>query len=171
MDTPRPSWYADSFARLLAGDDLDPAHTADLFRDLLAGRVDDVSAAGLLTALRMKGESAAEIAAAARALREQMTRLVPVSGPVLDTCGTGGDGSGTGIDLTEAVQLLRLLESLGVKLVCVSGGNPYSNPHLLRPALFPPSDGYHPPEDPLVGVARQLDVTAKLKAKLGTNDA
>ncbi len=95
METPRPSWYAEAFARLLAGDDLDPAHTADLFRDLLAGRVDDVCAAGLLTALRVKGESAAEIAAAARALREQMTRLVPVSGPVLDTCGTGGDASGT----------------------------------------------------------------------------
>ncbi len=76
----------------------------------------------------------------------------------------GGDGTGTGIDLTETVQLLTLLESLGVKLVCISGGNPYSNPHLLRPALFPPSDGYRPPEDPLVGVARQLDVTAKLKA-------
>lgn len=76
----------------------------------------------------------------------------------------GGDGTGTGIDLSEPIQLLKLLESLGVKLVCVSGGNPYSNPHLLRPAAFPPSDGYLPPEDPLVGVARQIDVTAKLKA-------
>ncbi len=95
MELPRPPWYADTFARLLAGDDLDPGTTADLFRDLLAGRVDDVCAAGLLTALRIKGETAAEVASAARALREQMTRLVPVSGPVLDTCGTGGDGSGT----------------------------------------------------------------------------
>ena len=95
MELPRPPWYADAFARLLAGDDLDPGTTADLFRDLLAGRVDDVCAAGLLTALRIKGETAAEVASAARALREQMTRLVPVSGPVLDTCGTGGDGSGT----------------------------------------------------------------------------
>ncbi|MGH7596065.1 MAG: NADH:flavin oxidoreductase, partial [bacterium] len=32
-----------------------------------------------------------------------------------------------------------------------------------RPALFPPSDGYQPPEDPLVGVARQINVTTKLK--------
>lgn len=95
MDLPRPPWYADSLARLLAGSDLDPSHTADLFRDLLAGRVDDVAAAGLLTALRMKGETAAEVAAAARALREQMIRLVPISGPVLDTCGTGGDASGS----------------------------------------------------------------------------
>jgi anthranilate phosphoribosyltransferase len=43
----------------------------------------------------MKGEAPGEIAAAARGLREQMIRLVPVSGPVLDTCGTGGDDSGT----------------------------------------------------------------------------
>lgn len=65
------------------------------FRDLLAGRVDDLFAASLLTALRMKGESGEEIAAAALVLREQMIRLVPVSAPVLDTCGTGGDDSGT----------------------------------------------------------------------------
>jgi anthranilate phosphoribosyltransferase len=48
-----------------------------------------------VTALRIKGESAEEIAGAALVLREQMVRLVPVSGPVLDTCGTGGDDSGT----------------------------------------------------------------------------
>jgi NADPH2 dehydrogenase len=42
-------------------------------------------------------------------------------------------------------------------------GSPYYNPHLQRPALFPPSDGYLPPEDPLVGVARQLALTAELK--------
>jgi anthranilate phosphoribosyltransferase len=64
-------------------------------RDLVAGRVDEALAAAVLTALRMKGESAEEIAAAALVLREQMVRLVPVSGPALDTCGTGGDESGT----------------------------------------------------------------------------
>src|SRR5205823_191336 len=63
--------------------------------DLVAGRVDEARAAAFLTALRMKGETAGEIAAAAEVLREQMVRLVPISGPVLDTCGTGGDDSGT----------------------------------------------------------------------------
>jgi anthranilate phosphoribosyltransferase len=67
----------------------------DAIRDLVAGRVDEALAAAVLTALRMKGESAEEIAAAALVLREQMVRLVPVSGPCLDTCGTGGDDSGT----------------------------------------------------------------------------
>jgi NADPH2 dehydrogenase len=38
-------------------------------------------------------------------------------------------------------------------------------PHVTRPALFPPSDGYAPPEDPLVGVARQVQATAELKRR------
>lgn len=75
----------------------------------------------------------------------------------------GGDGTGLGIDLSEPCAFLDLLASLDIELVCVSAGTPYSNPHILRPALFPPSDGYQPPEDPLVGVARQIAVTADLK--------
>lgn len=76
----------------------------------------------------------------------------------------GGDGTGTGFDLTEPIRFVKLLESLGIQLVCTTAGSPYWAPHLQRPAVFPPSDGYLPPEDPLVGVARQIDVTAKLKA-------
>ena len=45
----------------------------------------------------------------------------------------------------------------------VTAGSPYYNPHIQRPALFPPSDGYLPPEDPLVGVARRSTATAALK--------
>jgi NADPH2 dehydrogenase len=87
----------------------------------------------------------------------------------LDTAGVdtypvfGGDGTGVGIDLTEPRAFMDLLASLDIELVCISGGNPYSTPHALRPALFPPSDGYQPPEDPLVGVARHIAVTASLK--------
>ncbi|MFN0086779.1 MAG: NADH:flavin oxidoreductase [Blastocatellia bacterium] len=68
------------------------------------------------------------------------------------------------IDLTEPRRFLELLESLEIRLVCLSAGSPYYNPHIQRPAMFPPSDGYLPPEDPLVGVARQLNATAALKA-------
>ena len=64
-------------------------------------------------------------------------------------------------DLTETFQLLRLLQTAGVATVNISCGSPYYNPHIQRPAIFPPSDGYQPPEDPLVGVARQIHV-AKL---------
>jgi len=75
----------------------------------------------------------------------------------------GGDGTGVGIDLTEPHLFLSELEKLGIELVCLSAGSPYYNPHIQRPALFPPSDGYQPPEDPLVGVARQINVTTELK--------
>ncbi len=66
-------------------------------------------------------------------------------------------------DLTEPKRLLALLRSLDIRLICTSGSSPYYSPHLMRPATFPPSDGYQPPEEPLVGVARQLSVTAELK--------
>jgi 2,4-dienoyl-CoA reductase-like NADH-dependent reductase (Old Yellow Enzyme family) len=66
-------------------------------------------------------------------------------------------------DLTEPVLFLSLLRDLGIRLVNISGGSPYYNPHIQRPALYPPSDGYQPPEDPLIGVARQMEVTRFLK--------
>lgn len=76
----------------------------------------------------------------------------------------GGDGTGHGIDLTEPKRFLDRCADLGVGLVCTTAGSPYYNPHVQRPAYFPPSDGYTPPEDPLVGVARQVAATAELKA-------
>jgi len=75
----------------------------------------------------------------------------------------GGDGTGVGIDLREPFAFLDLLASLEIELVCTTAGSPYYDPHIQRPALFPPSDGYGPPEDPLAGVARQIAVTARLK--------
>ena len=77
----------------------------------------------------------------------------------------GGDGKGTGIDLTEVFEMLGKMEELGIELICITAGSPYYVPHIQRPAIFPPSDGYLPPEDPLVGVARQINVTRKIKEK------
>jgi len=68
-------------------------------------------------------------------------------------------------DLTEAVKFLALLEELQIRLVNITAGSPYYNPHVQRPALYPPSDGYLPPEDPLVGVARQMSATRELKER------
>jgi 2,4-dienoyl-CoA reductase-like NADH-dependent reductase (Old Yellow Enzyme family) len=70
-----------------------------------------------------------------------------------------------GAALDDARELLRLLEALEVSWVCLTAGSPYYNPHVQRPALFPPSDGYTPPEDPLRGVARQIEAAARLKAE------
>jgi len=67
------------------------------------------------------------------------------------------------IDLAEPIELLKLLRRLGVAAVNISAGSPYYNPHVQRPAIFPPSDGYLPPEDPLVGVWRQIDAARRCK--------
>ena len=74
----------------------------------------------------------------------------------------GAAASGTAPDLTEAHRFLELCHELGIGLVCITAGSPYYNPHIQRPAFFPPSDGYTPPEDPLVGAARMIEATAEL---------
>jgi 2,4-dienoyl-CoA reductase-like NADH-dependent reductase (Old Yellow Enzyme family) len=76
----------------------------------------------------------------------------------------GSDASGLAVDLREPIRLMHTIQSLGISMVCTTMGSPYYTPHLQRPATFPPSDGYQPPEDPLIGVARQLQVTRQLKA-------
>lgn len=65
--------------------------------------------------------------------------------------------------LDETIRLVRALRDAGVAAVNVSAGSPYYCPHVQRPAIFPPSDGYQPPEDPLVGVARQIAAARDIK--------
>lgn len=69
--------------------------------------------------------------------------------------------------LMESLRLMDELHRLGVGLVNLTAGSPYYNPHLQRPAAYPPSDGYLPPEDPLVGVARQLWAVRQVKREGG----
>lgn len=116
-------------------------------------------------------ELAPDLAIAVRLSAFDLVPFVPGAGGVGEPESTdpyrfafGGDGTGRGIDLTETHQLLDLFAELGIGLVSTTAGSPYYNPHIQRPAYFPPSDGYEPPEDPLVGVARQLAVTAELTA-------
>jgi 2,4-dienoyl-CoA reductase-like NADH-dependent reductase (Old Yellow Enzyme family) len=71
----------------------------------------------------------------------------------------------TKIDYEEIFRFLDLLRSLGVWLVNITAGSPYYNPHITRPAAFPPSDGYPPPEDPLVGVVRHINTTTTIKER------
>lgn len=67
------------------------------------------------------------------------------------------------MDLDEPLRLLKRLRDEGVAALNISCGSPYYNPHIQRPAIFPPSDGYQPPEDPLVGVVRQIQATRACK--------
>jgi 2,4-dienoyl-CoA reductase-like NADH-dependent reductase (Old Yellow Enzyme family) len=94
--------------------------------------------------------------------------------PAADGVGApvGGSGSAFGLSepsgpasIADADALLGVFERLGIHWICTTAGSPYYNPHIQRPALFPPSDGYEPPEDPLAGVARQIDATARLRAR------
>lgn len=66
-------------------------------------------------------------------------------------------------DMAEPLLFLKLLESMDIRLVNLTAGSPYYNPHVQRPAFYPPSDGYQPPEDPLVGVARQMEMVRRFK--------
>ena len=70
---------------------------------------------------------------------------------------------GTDFDPTEGTRLLRELSARGVKLVNITMGNPYFNPHVNRPFA---AGAYEPPEEPLTGVARMLLGTAELKRRV-----
>ena len=78
---------------IVAGRDLSPSEIEAAMDAILDGEASGPQIAAFVVALRMKGESADEIAAAARALRKHCETIRPnVEGPLLDTCGTGGDG-------------------------------------------------------------------------------
>ena len=72
----------------------------------------------------------------------------------------------TQIDLKETFEFVNLCSELGIKLINTTAGAPYYTPHLQRPAAYPPSDGYQSPYDPLVDVARQINVVRDLKSQL-----
>ena len=69
-------------------------------------------------------------------------------------------------DLAEPQQLARWMRDWGVGLLNVSLGNPYANPHLVRPAEYPPVDGYKPPEHPLIGVDRHFRISASMQREV-----
>ncbi len=94
MTTVEPVSWAEALRCLLCGEDLDALTTAALMRRIMSGEATAAQIAGLLTALRMKGETADEIIGLVRTMRAFALR-VEVDGPVLDTCGTGGDRAGT----------------------------------------------------------------------------
>jgi anthranilate phosphoribosyltransferase len=90
-------WKA-AIAQLVAKQDLSEEQTARLFGLLMDGRATSTQSAGFLIALACKGETATELAGAATAMRQRAAPLfcdASVYPQTIDTCGTGGDGSGT----------------------------------------------------------------------------
>lgn len=90
---------------LCAGKDLSQAQCRDLFGAVMRGEVGQASLSALLIALKVKGESADEIAGAARAMREAALELDTGELRVADSCGTGGDGAST-VNISTAAALV-----------------------------------------------------------------
>lgn len=103
----------DSLAALYAGRDLDQAEAELLFGELVAGRLDEPAIAAMLIALKLKGEATAELIGAARALRAADAPFERPNYLFADSCGTGGDGSGT-INLSTAVAFVAAAAGLPV---------------------------------------------------------
>jgi len=92
--------------RLLRGGSLEEREAETAMRELATGKAPEALAGALLAALRLKGESAAELRGFARAMRALAIRpQLPPGGPVADVVGTGGDGSGS-LNLSTGAGLL-----------------------------------------------------------------
>ena len=80
---------------LVDGNDLTEDEMVSSMTEIMEGEVTDSQLAAFLTALHMKGETVAEIVGAARVMRAKAEKLNIKSTPLVDTCGTGGDGADT----------------------------------------------------------------------------
>ena len=103
----------EALARLYEGEDLDSAAAQRLFEALVAGELTEPSIAAMLISLRLKGETAEELIGAARALRSADEYFPRPNYLFADTCGTGGDGSGS-INVSTAVALVAAAAGLPV---------------------------------------------------------
>jgi anthranilate phosphoribosyltransferase len=93
-----------TLAKVLERGDLTTAEAASAMGWIMDGRVTPAQISAFVTAMRMKGETVPEIVGCAQAMRKRALRVKTPSGPVMDVCGTGGDGKGTfNISTTSAV--------------------------------------------------------------------
>lgn len=90
----------EAITQVVDGADLSEAQMYDVMNDIMSGAATPAQIASFLTGLRLKGETVEEITGAVRVMREKVTFVdtgvdIEAGGVVVDTCGTGGDGSGT----------------------------------------------------------------------------
>jgi anthranilate phosphoribosyltransferase len=83
----------EAIAKLVDGEDLSHQEICSVMEQIMQGQASPAQIAGLLTALRMKGETVTEITGGALTLRKFATTIKPRKSPLVDTCGTGGDGA------------------------------------------------------------------------------
>jgi anthranilate phosphoribosyltransferase len=80
---------------VVGGQNLRESLMMEVMDEIMDGKATDAQIAAFITALRMKGETAEEVTGAARIMRKKATRIDARSSTIIDTCGTGGDGSNT----------------------------------------------------------------------------
>lgn len=96
----------EAIQQLVGGEDLDRAQASGAMDEIMNGEATDAQIAGFLVALRMRGETVEEIVGMVSSMREHATNIEAPDGAV-DTCGTGGDGSGTFNISTAAALVVR----------------------------------------------------------------
>ncbi|MFW6271166.1 MAG: anthranilate phosphoribosyltransferase [Bacillota bacterium] len=105
--------FNNNFSKVISGLDLSEKEMEDTMRSIMEGELSEAQIAGILVALRLKGETIDEITAAARVMREKAISINTSRELSIDTCGTGGDGSGT-FNISTTVALLLAAAGLTV---------------------------------------------------------
>ena len=115
MDNPNSMEFTSLLQQLLDQESLTQAQAAQLMQGWLEGKIPEVLSGAILTAIQVKGVSASELAGMARVLKQQSLQQESLSYeyPVIDTCGTGGDGSST-FNISTAVAFVAA--AAGVKV-------------------------------------------------------
>jgi anthranilate phosphoribosyltransferase len=102
-----------ALARLLDGHDLTRGEARAVMNEIMGGEATPAQIGGFLVALRLKGETADEIAGCAEAMREHVLAVRPTRADLVDTAGTGGDGART-INISTAAALVAAAAGAGV---------------------------------------------------------
>jgi anthranilate phosphoribosyltransferase len=102
-----------ALTRLLEGHDLEQAEARNVMRSIMEGEATPAQIGGFLVALRLKGETADEIAGCAEAMREHVLVVRPQRSDLVDTAGTGGDGART-FNISTAAALVAAAAGAGV---------------------------------------------------------
>ena len=84
--------FKEHLSKIIGRTDLTEVQTAEMMSEIFEGRTTDAQVGAMMAALATKGETFEELAGAARAMRKKAHRIQAATSPVVDTCGTGGDG-------------------------------------------------------------------------------
>ena len=103
----------EALARILDRHDLSKPQAREVMNQIMEGKATPAQIGGFLVALRLKGETAAEIAGCAEAMRAHVLAVKPQRADLVDTAGTGGDGAGT-FNISTAAALVAAAAGAGV---------------------------------------------------------